>query len=518
VSISQAQPTAQRERKKLTHAQSGDPLPVTISDAVADQTRVALRRLPVPVSIIIAGRNSAAWLVEAIVSALTQSVMCEVIYSDDCSTDGSVELADRFASSGLIVVTAAMHGGVCAARNRGAAAAHGEFLVFLDSDDQLTEFYVADMLAAWSPGVPLVYGSAKAVGGRYDGRHWLPAEFAAWDRWGYNTVNTTSLYHRAAFVAAGGWIDAPTLWDWDLALRVIRFGEPVTSKAVLLYRQHDASWSALLEEKESGCDELREVIRRRNARLTVGTLLSGRIPELLPVWMQSVAMSVRFAELTQPVELVILCDKAAAGMRLDIRREAARWGNVFDSVVVTPIAAPLATDGERSHNVSRFLASAMQQLRDASHGDVLWMVEDDVLVPLAGCRTLWETVTAGVVPVEAASGIYRNRHAPQWLIGGWCEPTAEGPFRYREPTRLHEVAATGSVPIDFTGCGCLMTWLDRPTIPKAWRSHVAGSIAAHDWAYCLDVKRLGGRVVWRPDVRCGHARTVNEIIWPEWVG
>ena len=66
----------------------------------------------------------------------------EVVVVDDASQDGTAEMVrQRYAqqlASGLIkLMERCINGGVTAARNDGAKAAHGDWLIFLDSDDQL---------------------------------------------------------------------------------------------------------------------------------------------------------------------------------------------------------------------------------------------------------------------------------------------------------------------------------------------------------------------------------------------
>jgi glycosyltransferase involved in cell wall biosynthesis len=63
----------------------------------------------------------------------------EVIVSDNGSTDNSVSVAGRFKGKlpGLQIVDASGRRGAAHARNRGAAAALGEWLVFIDADDEV---------------------------------------------------------------------------------------------------------------------------------------------------------------------------------------------------------------------------------------------------------------------------------------------------------------------------------------------------------------------------------------------
>ncbi len=61
----------------------------------------------------------------------------ELVIVDDGSTDQTSTLLATFQSERCRIIRQGTTGGVSAARNRGAAEARGEFLVFLDDDDQL---------------------------------------------------------------------------------------------------------------------------------------------------------------------------------------------------------------------------------------------------------------------------------------------------------------------------------------------------------------------------------------------
>ena len=67
------------------------------------------------ISIIITARNNGQYLAQAIESCLKQTVEPhEIIYSDDFSTDNSVEIANRYP---IKVITQTQHLGVVKARN-----------------------------------------------------------------------------------------------------------------------------------------------------------------------------------------------------------------------------------------------------------------------------------------------------------------------------------------------------------------------------------------------------------------
>ena len=93
---------------------------------------------PDAVSIIMPAYNPERTLAAAVNSVLAQShTDWELIIIDDCSSDGTLKLAQLFAArDGRIrVISNGENSGAAAARHRGACAARHAWLAFLDSDD-----------------------------------------------------------------------------------------------------------------------------------------------------------------------------------------------------------------------------------------------------------------------------------------------------------------------------------------------------------------------------------------------
>ena len=100
------------------------------------------------VSVIIPAYNQAHYLVYALGSVLAQTLSAwEAIVVDDGSTDNTRDVVAGFADARIRYIYQANQG-LSGARNTGVGAAHGKFLAFLDSDDELTPEFLKTCVEA----------------------------------------------------------------------------------------------------------------------------------------------------------------------------------------------------------------------------------------------------------------------------------------------------------------------------------------------------------------------------------
>ncbi len=100
------------------------------------------------VSVILPVYNTAAFLPQCLDSLLNQSLEdIEVLMIDDCSTDASREIIDRYAAfhSHFRAFHNKMNTGVQGCRNLGIKMAEGEYVGFTDSDDWMDRDYFESM-------------------------------------------------------------------------------------------------------------------------------------------------------------------------------------------------------------------------------------------------------------------------------------------------------------------------------------------------------------------------------------
>jgi hypothetical protein len=98
--------------------------------------------------VIIATHNRWPLVREAVDSVLAQTCgLEEVIVVDDGSTDGTADLLEAHRPSVRLIRQPNAERG--AARNHGLRRATGEFVVFLDSDDMLEEWFLSQFVERW---------------------------------------------------------------------------------------------------------------------------------------------------------------------------------------------------------------------------------------------------------------------------------------------------------------------------------------------------------------------------------
>ena len=121
------------------------------------------------VSIIIPVYNVAPYIADCLRSVMRQTYTgtMECLIVDDCGTDDCIAIAERMIADykGPIrfrILRHKQNRGMSAARNTGTEAAIGEYLYYLDSDDEITEDCIERLMGkvAEYPDVEMVQGNA----------------------------------------------------------------------------------------------------------------------------------------------------------------------------------------------------------------------------------------------------------------------------------------------------------------------------------------------------------------------
>ena len=230
------------------------------------------------VSVIMPAKNAASFIHEAIASVVAQGAeVGELIVVDDGSIDQTNAIVRAFSDSRVRLIPNDGRG-VSAARNTGARAASGDWLMFLDADDRLRSGAVSALLraAALETRAIVVYGEYSRIdkdGRRIGVRHLLGgrakpsgqvlARIAA----GNFIVNGGVMIVRAAsFAAVGGFDEAMRYCeDWHCWCRLAAQGEfRFVPELLLDYRVHDDSaMSATMRSPQDFLPAAESVFRDR---------------------------------------------------------------------------------------------------------------------------------------------------------------------------------------------------------------------------------------------------------------
>ena len=230
------------------------------------------------VSVVVPTRNRQALLAMTIQSVLAQrDVGFEVIIVDDASTDATSSVIASFGDPRLRVIRHDTPQGVSTARNRGIAAARGDWVAFLDDDDLWAPTKLTSQLhAARETGASWVYVGQVTMNVQYritSGAPPLPPAELMKQLPQHNVVPggcsgvMVSIETRAQ---TGGFDTAfHSLADWELWLRLARVGTPAcVSQPLVAYRLHGAQMSLNARRVES---EFRQ-LARRNAQADLAIL------------------------------------------------------------------------------------------------------------------------------------------------------------------------------------------------------------------------------------------------------
>lgn len=194
--------------------------------------------LPPAVSVVIPAFGAERYLARCLSALAEQDAppdRFEIIVVDDASPDAGAALAER---AGARVLRHSTNRGAAAARNTGAAAAHGEVLLFLDADVVPAPTLVSACAAAFAAG-------EAAATGRYEASPANAVAFArykalwtwyCWERTGARTGESGHLQgalaavRRDVFNRLGGFdetYEGGSVEDYEFSIRLVRAGHRI---------------------------------------------------------------------------------------------------------------------------------------------------------------------------------------------------------------------------------------------------------------------------------------------------
>ena len=184
------------------------------------------------VGVAIPAYNAAAWIAETLDSILAQTLAPdEIVVVDDGSTDGTAEVAERYADA--ITLVRQENRGAPAAYNRGFRTTRCDYVAMCPADDlwepRKLEWQL-DTLRA-HPEVDVAFGRARFFGERDDDYPAPPAtgvlEPRSFARAMYEAnliAAPTAVVRRALHERLGGFREEIAIEDYDFWMRAVRSG------------------------------------------------------------------------------------------------------------------------------------------------------------------------------------------------------------------------------------------------------------------------------------------------------
>jgi glycosyltransferase involved in cell wall biosynthesis len=193
------------------------------------------------ISVVIPAFNRSHLLARALASVENQSLRpLETIVIDDWSTDSTGDVARQWGAS---VLRTAAQSGSGNARNLGIQHARGDWIAFLDSDDEWRSNHLALLAAEITTGRVLVTAPATTKQGLILGnaRREIRAVNPVKALVPGNLICTSgTMVRRTALLDAGLFRDLRRAQDLDMWLRVLPLGEGIaTGEPTVTYHVHD---------------------------------------------------------------------------------------------------------------------------------------------------------------------------------------------------------------------------------------------------------------------------------------
>ena len=384
----------------------------------------------VPVSIVIPTHNRRDAVVRALRALGTQTYPREatevIVVADGCSDD-TVPAAAALSPLPVRIIEQSA-GGPAAARNRGAAHARGDLLIFLDDDIEVAPGFVAAHVEAHAEGNLVAIGYLPAdVQGRRDFfgvtlRGWWERmfermrdpghRFAYSDLLSGNFSLRPDLFHRV-----GGFDESFGCHeDYELGFRLIEGGARFRFVPAAAGNHHEHT-------------DLQRALRRKRDEGRADVALARKHPQLAHALPLALPQPTRRGRALQRLAMTngVVGDRAAGACRGGLRimeagRLRTRWRRLLYELLSywywRGVAESL--DGEPLARLVRFPAPSSLPELDLKPGFGPAAAELDAVRP-SGVTLRWGSQTIASIPSVPGMEPFEGRHVRSLLAGRFAE-------------------------------------------------------------------------------------------------
>jgi GT2 family glycosyltransferase len=485
----------------------------------------ALPRLPL-VSIVLPVYNPPERFLRAALSSVRRQLYpnWQLCIADDASTKGHVgRVLDQFRRTDprIQVVRRQDNGHICAATNSALAMAEGEWVAFMDHDDQLPEHALALAVLglAERPDAGMLYTDEDKLdeAGRRHSPYFKP-DFDPLLLLGQNYLAHFLLVRRDLIAAVGGMREGfEGSQDWDLVLRVSEHLEETQVVHVphVLYhwRTHAASTASGLEAKPYAADAgeraVRDHLARQGRSASVSPLVSGHLrvswelPEEPPL--VSVVVPTRDGKLLRQCLDSLLAKTSYPRFEVVVVDNGSTDPEVLDYLELRQDDLTVIRD-DRPFNYAALNNEAVAR----ASGDVVCLLNDDTEV--IEDRWLHEMVGqlcqphVGVVGAKLFYDNGRIQHAGVILgMGG----AAGHAYRLVPGDSAGSMGRLILAQTLSAVTGACMAVRRRAWEEVGGMDEVHLPVAFNDVDLCLRLREAGWRVVWTPEARLIHHESLT---------
>ncbi|MCE3255749.1 MAG: glycoslytransferase [Rickettsiaceae bacterium] len=235
------------------------------------------------ISVIIPVYNAEQYLKRCLDSVCHQTLKdIEIICIDDCSSDGSPQILQEYSKNhvNLAILRLEKNQGESGARNAGLYLAKGEYLAFIDNDDEIDpDFYEKLYDKAKEKDTDIVKGQAIEI--EYSGKKHVIKQLQEGDdsKWFFLTYWWTAIYKRSLIIENNISFSAHHSLGGDLlflnqVVIAAKNLQIVNDVYYNYYRREDSGDSKILSEEKirSALSIYETVIDNVNAKLSANSL------------------------------------------------------------------------------------------------------------------------------------------------------------------------------------------------------------------------------------------------------
>jgi len=211
------------------------------------------------VSVIIPTHNRPEMLVRALHSVFAQTYKnIEVVVVNDASTDNTLDVLSTINDARMVVISNAASRGACAARNKGIHAASGDFVTFLDDDDEYLPHRITDFVQNYDSSYAYIscgYRIIKPGGSTHD-VCFTNTEVKLNDVLYEQVVGTMLMTTKANLEKIGGFDERlPSSQDYDLVINIthqLGHGKYLKKIGALIHTEHELERITTSSKKAKG--------------------------------------------------------------------------------------------------------------------------------------------------------------------------------------------------------------------------------------------------------------------------